>query len=93
MAGVAITSLATGDVRLGMKRLQIMIEEDLDAALERQARGERTSKAALIRRYVRERLEPLPALHEDPLWQLVGMDEGSPDDSVSVDDVVYGSRD
>jgi len=50
-----------------MKRLQIMIEEDLDAALERQARGERTSKAALIRRYVRERLEPLPALHEDPL--------------------------
>ena len=39
-----------------VKRLQIMIEEELDAALELQAREERTSKAALIRRYVRERL-------------------------------------
>ena len=29
-----------------MKRLQIMIEEDLDEALERQARREETSKAA-----------------------------------------------
>lgn len=73
-----------------MKRLQIMIEEELDAALERQAATERTSKAALIRRYVREKLRPLPPLHEDPLWELVGMFEGEPGDSASVDDVVYG---
>ena len=73
-----------------VKRLQIMIEEDLDAALGRQAATEGVSKAALIRRYVRERLRPLPPLEEDPLWGLVGMIEGRPDDSASIDDVVYG---
>jgi hypothetical protein len=72
-----------------VKRLQIMIEEDLDAALGRQARRERVSKAALIRRYVRERLEPLPPLEEDPLWEMVGMVEGGPDDSQRVDEIVY----
>jgi hypothetical protein len=72
-----------------VKRLQILIDEDLDEALERQARKEKTSKAALIRRYVRERIKPLPPIEEDPLWELVGMDIGRPDDSKSVDDVVY----
>jgi hypothetical protein len=41
-----------------VKRLQIMIEEELDAALARQAAEEGVSKAALIRRYVGERLRP-----------------------------------
>lgn len=72
-----------------MKRLQIMIEEELDEALEQQARKERVSKAALIRRYVRERLRPLPPIQEDPLWDLVAIVEGEPGDSMSVDDVVY----
>jgi hypothetical protein len=72
-----------------MKRLQIMIEEELDEALAREARKEKTSKAALIRRYVARELKPLPSLHDDPLWDFVGKSEGSPDDSVSVDDVVY----
>jgi hypothetical protein len=72
-----------------MRRLQIMIDEDLDEALARQARDEGTSKAALIRRYVRERVKPLPSLEEDPLWEFVGGGEGSPNDSMSVDDVVY----
>jgi Ribbon-helix-helix protein, copG family len=75
-----------------VKRLQIMIEEDLDAALGRQAAEEGVSKAALIRRFVRERLRPLPPLKEDPLWALVGMDKGTRDDSASVDDVVYGPK-
>ena len=75
-----------------VKRLQIMIEEELDAALARQAAEEGVSKAALIRRFVRERLRPLPPLEEDPLWELVGMDKGSPDDSMSVNDVVYGPK-
>lgn len=66
-----------------------MIEEDLDAALARKAAEERVSKAALIRRYVRERVTPLPPLEEDPLWGIVGMVEGAPDDSRSIDDVVY----
>ena len=72
-----------------MRRLQIMIDEDLDEALTRQAHDEGTSKAALIRLYVRERLKPLGPIEEDPLWELVGMAEGSPDDSASVDEVVY----
>jgi Ribbon-helix-helix protein, copG family len=75
-----------------MKRLQIMIDEDLDAALERKARAEGVSKASLIRGYVRDRLQPLPPLEADPLWDLVGFVEGSPGDSAAVDDVVYGER-
>ncbi len=77
---------------MSVKRLQIMIEEDLDAMLGRQARAEGVSKAALIRRYVRENITPLPPIEEDPLWEMVGADEGHPDDSMSVDDVVYGPR-
>ena len=72
-----------------MKRLQIMIEEELDEALGREARRERTSKAALIRRYVGERLRPLPSLESDPLWEIVGAVDGEPDDSTSVNDAVY----
>ena len=75
-----------------VKRLQIMIEEDLDAALARQASEEGVSKAALIRRYVGERLRPLPPLADDPLSGLVGLVGGNRDDSVTVDDVVYGPR-
>jgi hypothetical protein len=75
-----------------VKRLQIMIDEDVDAALARQASEEGVSKAALIRRYVGERLLPLPPLADDPLWGLVGLVKGGPDDSVSVDEVVYGPR-
>lgn len=73
-----------------VKRLQIMIEADLHEALGRQAAEEGVSKAALIRRYVRERVKPLPPLEEDPLWELVGMCEGEPGDSASVDEVLYG---
>jgi hypothetical protein len=71
-----------------VKRLQIMIEEDLDAALARQARRERVSKAALIRRYVRERLAPLPALHEDPLWDFAGGSDAEPVEDI--DGFLYG---
>ena len=73
-----------------MKRLQIMIEEDLDAALAIQARAEGVSKAALIRRYVGERLRPIPIRAHDPLWNIVGMiKDGSGDDSSRIDEVVY----
>lgn len=70
-----------------MKRLQIMIDEDLDEALEREARNTGTSKAALIRTYVRERIGTLPPLDSDPLWRMKGTDDFEP---VGVDDVVYG---
>lgn len=67
-----------------------MIEEELDDALAREASREGTSKAALIRRFVRERLKPLPPLERDPIWDLVGIVEGGPDDSQRIDEVVYG---
>jgi Ribbon-helix-helix protein, copG family len=73
-----------------VKRLQIMIEEELDAELGRQAAVEGVSKAALIRRYVGERLRPLPPLERDPLWDLVGMVQGGPNDSLRVNEIVYG---
>jgi len=72
-----------------VKRLQIMIEEDLDSALERQAAAERTSKAALIRRYVRERLRPLPPIEEDPLWQMIGL-AGDVEPIDDIDEFLYG---
>ncbi len=73
-----------------MKRLQIMIEEDLDAALGLEAYRQGVSKAALIRRYVGERLRPRPITKDDPIWGLVGMVRGGPDSSSSIDEVVYG---
>lgn len=69
-----------------MKRLEISIDEDLDAELERRAGAEGTSKAALIRAMVREWLRPLPPLEADPLWQMAGAEDFEPDD---VDEAVY----
>ena len=70
-----------------MKRLQIMIEEDLDEALGAQALREGTSKAAIIRRQMRTVLRPLPELEDDPLWKMAGVDSFDPAD---IDEVVYG---
>ncbi len=70
-----------------MKRLQILIEEDLDEALTLRAAEEGVSKAALIRRCVRPCLRPLPPLAQDPLLEMCGVDSYEP---APVDDVVYG---
>lgn len=75
-----------------MRRLQILMDEDLDDALERRARKERTSKSELIRRYVRGQVRPLPPLEEDPLWKMVGADSLGPETierASEVDRVVY----
>ena len=73
-----------------MKRLQISIEPELDAALGAEARELGISKAAFVRRVVADRLTPLPPLQEDPLWEMVGADpDGEPGD---VDEVVYGDK-
>jgi plasmid stability protein len=69
-----------------MKRLQIMIDEDLDADLEHRAAREGTSKAALIRQIVRDALHPAPALQDDPIWDMAGADDFEP---AGIDDVVY----
>ncbi|MEO6206679.1 MAG: CopG family transcriptional regulator [Candidatus Limnocylindrales bacterium] len=70
-----------------MKRLQLMIEEDLDEALGARALREGTSKAALIRRHMRHALRPIPPLQEDSLWRMAGADSYEP---VDIDEVVYG---
>lgn len=77
-----------------MRRFQILLDEQLDDALERQAAREMVSKAELLRRYARERLAPLPALGEDPLWELVAADDAGDDrgEPVDVDAIVYGDR-
>jgi Ribbon-helix-helix protein, copG family len=70
-----------------VKRLQIMIEEDLDAALAREARREGRSKPAIIRRLVRAHVEPLPSLDDDPVTRLAGSAEFAPEHH---DDIAYG---
>lgn len=68
-----------------MKRLQIYIEEELDEALALEARRGKTSKAALIRAYVAERLA-VGDRASDPLEDIVGISDAPP---AAVDDVVY----
>lgn len=70
-----------------MKRLQVRIDKDMDAALERQARTENISKSALVRRYLRERLKGFPDLADDPIWRMAGVDDYEP---APVDEVNYG---
>lgn len=74
-----------------MKRLQISIEPELDAAVGQRAELEGLSKAEVIRRCVRETINPLPPIEEDPLFKLF-MSPGSsePGDARSIDEVVYG---
>lgn len=72
-----------------MKRLQIMIEEDLDVAVQRRADEEGISKAAVIRRLVREGLLPVPALADDPLAAFTGGGDYPAPVDESIDDVVY----
>ncbi len=79
-----------------MKRLQISIEPELDAAVERRAEEEGLSKAEVIRRCVRERVKPLPPIEDDPLFKLFmsPVEGGDPDSSMTINNVVYGlSRD
>jgi Ribbon-helix-helix protein, copG family len=74
-----------------MKRLQISIEPELDAAVQQRAEKEGLSKAEVIRRCVRERIHPLPPIQEDPLYKLFKSPGSSdPNDNRSIDEVVYG---
>ena len=61
-----------------MKRLQIMLDDDLYAELTRRAGAEGRSKAAIVRDSLRQTIPPLPPLEQDPLWGMVGIDDGEP---------------
>lgn len=77
-----------------MRRFQVLLDEELDAALDRQAAQESVSKGELLRRYARERLAILPPVHEDPLWSLVGVDDSRGDRGgpIDIDAVLYGEQ-
>ena len=72
-----------------MKRLQIMIDEDLDQFLAVEALERGTSKAAIIRDCLREAFDrDLPPWEDDPITKMIGVDDVEPAD---IDEVVYGA--
>lgn len=76
-----------------MKRLQISLEPELDADLERVAHSEGISKAEVVRRCLRAGIEPLPPLDADPFFKLIGKFEGSgAGDAENHDEIIYGPR-
>jgi hypothetical protein len=68
-----------------MRRLQISIDEELDDALAVEAARRRTSKAALIREFVRDRLGGRRVV-ADPMARLIGDIDAEAGD---IDEVVY----
>lgn len=77
-----------------MKRLQISLEPELDQELERAARTDGVSKAEIVRRCLREGIEPAkPWPKDDPFFEVIGMVGGSPGNaSERVDEIVYGPK-
>ena len=73
-----------------MRRIQIHLEEEVDEALTREAFARHTSKAALIREYLRDHVQVDRSAVIDPSGDFIGMYEGTEDESESVDEVVYG---
>lgn len=69
-----------------MKRLQIYIEEELDEALAVEAARTKTSKAALIREYVADRLKG-GRRQSAAFDELQGISDAEP---AEIDEVVYG---
>ena len=70
-----------------VRRLQISIDEELDDYLAAEAARRGTSKAALIREYVREHAGG-DGQEEDPLAEFIGAIDAEPGD---IDEVVYGA--
>jgi hypothetical protein len=70
-----------------VKRLQISIEEELDDALAVEAARRRTSKAALIREFVAERLARGKPVAADPMANLIGDID---DEAGDIDSALYG---
>lgn len=86
-------------VGMAMRRFQMMIDEELDEALERAAGEPGASKAQLLRDFARERPVDRPARRGDPLDRLAGIagpdevaDEHTGRAAEHVTDVLYGSR-
>ncbi len=72
-----------------MRRIQLHLDEDLDEALAAQAMELGLPKAALIRRYLAEHVSVRTRANEDPSASLIGVYDGTPDESRGIDDIVY----
>ena len=70
-----------------MRRIQIHIDEALDARAEAEASRRGISKAALIRSTLAQGLTPAPAASTDPWQALVGWLDDDPVDDI--DAVIY----
>jgi hypothetical protein len=71
-----------------MIRTQISVDRDLYERAKKAARQRRISLAELCRRSLEEMIAHEPA--DKPWMKYAGVVEGRPDDSASIDDVVYG---
>lgn len=73
-----------------MRRIQVLLEPELDDRLEREAAERGISKSALVRECVETEIG---MAHSNGLLALAGMfadcDGGEPDDSVNHDKVIY----
>ena len=71
-----------------MRRIQVLLEAELDDRLEREAGARGLSKSGLVRACVRDALGLEP--FDNGLLSLAALGEGRPDDSATVDELVYG---
>ena len=71
-----------------MRRINIVIDPELDDRLEREAAARGTSKSALVRECVERGLPE--ASYDNGLRTLPVFDGGEPTDSARHDDVIYG---
>jgi predicted transcriptional regulator len=70
-----------------MRRIQVVIDPELDDRLEQEAATRRMSKSAVVRLCIeRELSEPI----DNGLRRLPTFDAGEPDDSANHDVVIYG---
>jgi len=73
-----------------MRRIQIHIDEELDAAVANEAARAGVSKAALIRSFIARELGPAAPPSEDPWDEITGWLDDDPVDDI--DDVIYGPK-
>lgn len=73
-----------------LKRVQLMLDDDLDERIAFRAKVEGISRSEVVRRILRAEFPALPPLHEDPIWEMVGAAGDA--EPANVDDVVYGHR-
>jgi hypothetical protein len=70
-----------------MRRLQIMIDPELDDWLEREAAARGMSKGALVRECVRQGADDKP--FDNGLWKLIGI-AGDAEPVEDIDEFLYG---